>query len=194
MIKNLTPSFEVVRIASDQPVSVLADTRFSQFNSVEFFLDGPGPDGRTDVQALENLVPYSLFGDGGLNTAPNGQPLAEGEYELRVIAYQGKNRDGYAGPETVISLDVIHEASESESLAYPVPFTSEVNLRTKPVDLNNVRVRFVHSFGQVYDVSPDQVTPTEEGLRINVANLPAGPYTIQLQQADQVQTFRGSKK
>ena len=185
---------DVIRLAPDQPVSVLVDTRFSQFNSVEFFLDGPEPDGRTDVQALENLLPYSLFGDGGLNTAPDGQPLAEGEYELRVIAYQGKNRDGYAGPQTVIPFTVVHEASEGQELAYPVPFSDEVNLRTEPVDLTTTHIRFVHSFGQVHDVSPSQIEATEEGVRINVANLPVVPYTIQVQQADRVQTFRSSKE
>ena len=183
-----------IYVSPNQPVSIVADSRFPQYNSIEFFLDGPTPDGIPEIKALENYAPYALFGNDASNTVLNGRPLKEGEYELRVIPYQGKNRDGYAGAEQVIRFTVIHETEDAQVLAYPVPFTSEVNLRTAGVDKDNLRIRFVHSYGQVYEVSPSQVIATEEGVRINVANLPAGPYTIQLQQADQVQTFRGSKE
>ena len=185
---------DVISLARNQPVSILVDSRYPQYNSMEFFLDGPSPDGIDEVRALENLVPYAIFGDDGLNTDPNGRPLAAGEYEVRVIPYQGKNRDSYAGPEEVVRFTVVRPITTRQELAYPVPFTHEVNLRTEPVDMSQLRVRFVHSYGQVYEVSSDQITVTEDGLLVNVADLPAGSYTIQLQQADRVQTFRGSKE
>ena len=185
---------DVISLAANQPVSILVDSRYPQYNSMEFFLDGPSPDGKPDVQALESLAPFALFGDIGRNRDPNGKPLKAGDYEIRVIPYQGKRRASYAGPEEIVRFTIVDDASERQELAYPVPFTNELNLRTEPVDLANLRIRFVHSYGQVYEVSSDQITVTEDGLLVNVADLPAGPYTIQLQQADQVQTFRGSKE
>ena len=184
---------DVIQLASNQPVTVLVNVPSPPSTTVVFALDGPNPDGQVDVLTEENLIPFALFKDSGYEGEPNGRPLAAGNYELRIRLFSERNQGGFGGVEDTIRFTIANEAAEPTALAYPVPFTNELNLRTK-VNVTNAHIQLIHSHGQVYKISPDRVTPTEGGLRIDVTSLPAGPYTIRLQDIDRVQTFRGSKE
>ena len=177
---------DVITLARDQRISILADSRYPQYNSLEFFLDGPNPDGTDEVQALENLVPYAIFGDDGLNTNPNGRPLAAGEYELRVVPYQGKNRASYAGPEEVVRFKVTRDWSASP-VVYPVPLQDEVMIRVTAGEVSGLTLR--HAYGQTYSVPMSQVRASGEGIRVDLhgLNLPVGPYVLEVVHGGDIQ-------
>lgn len=85
-------------------------------------------------------------------------------------------------------------ATENSTAAYPVPFANELNLRVGEVNLADVRVQMIHSYGQTHEISPNQVSVTEEGLLINGTDLPNGPYTVLIWHAGRVRTFYVSKQ
>ena len=183
----------VITLARDQRISILADSRYPQYNSIEFFLDGPNPDGTDEVRALENLVPYAIFGDDGLNTNPNGNPLAAGEYELRVIPYQGKRRASYAGPEEIVRFTVVRGPSASP-VVYPIPLQDEVMVRLPAEEVSSLTLR--HAYGQTYSVPTSEIQTSDEGIRVNLRglNLPAGPYVLQIVQGGEIQHISVTKE
>ena len=66
----------------------------ASIGSVQMELAGAGTVGpRTAVTRTENVVPYSLYGDGGEN-ALHGGPLAAGSYVLRATAYRDRSLGG----------------------------------------------------------------------------------------------------
>ena len=180
---------DVLALSSDQKVTLLADAAFPQFNSIQFDLQGP-----ISLKRTENFTPYAIFGD--RRGQFSGQVLPPGEYHLSVIPFLGKNRDAYAGPEVKVRFTVVEQAdSDSEALAYPVPFEDELNLRTSTLDLSQARIELVHGYGKVYLVAASQVSQSPEGLRLQLrSDLPAGPYTLRIISQGQLQTFRVSKQ
>ena len=183
---------DIIALKADQEVTIVADMRFPQLNSAEFFLDGPDPDGKTDQRARENFAPYSLFGDEpeGLT----GQSLSPGEYELRVIPYLSKYRGGYAGPEEKFRFTITSDPSVDNALAYPVPLQDELTLRLSPEAVTQVTLR--HAHGQVYEVPIQQAQIVETGVRVDLRslNLPAGPYILQVVQSGEINTMAVTKE
>ena len=180
---------DVLALSPEQAVTILADVLYPQFNSLQFDLQGP-----LSLKRTENFIPYAIFGD--VKGALAGKVLPAGQYNLSVIPFLGKNRDAYAGPEVKVSFTVVAQGSNnSEALAYPVPFESELNLRTGSLDLSQARIELVHGYGKVYSVAASQVSQSPEGLRLQLrSDLPAGPYTLRIISQGQLQTFRVSKQ
>ena len=80
-------------------VSSIADV-----SSIQFSLNGP----RT-VNRIENIAPYSLFGD--RNNILSGSELPVGNYQLDVTAYAERNASGSKGETISVSFSVVESAS-----------------------------------------------------------------------------------
>ena len=175
-----------VRLTPDQPVTIIAYTTNFEDTGVEFFLDGPNPDGIAEVHAFENVYPFALFGDGGSNDNLNGRIFEAGEYELRAILYQNKKRNGYLGPEKIIRFTVITEGEEASTLVYPMPLQDEATVRLSAEVVSSITLQ--HAYGQTYAVPMGNIQVSEEGVRVNLRDLklPAGPYVLQVVQGNEV--------
>lgn len=83
-------------------INILADVTSAQHNSLYFELSGP-----VVLTKLENSIPFSLFGD--TNGRLLSGSLAEGDYQLTITPYLGKNKTGFAGKPFVVPFKVIDQ-------------------------------------------------------------------------------------
>ncbi|NJO00707.1 MAG: hypothetical protein HC880_02580 [Bacteroidia bacterium] len=81
-------------------LSIEALVSSDQVKSVRWILSGT-----INHQKLENVVPYSLFGNLGADFS--GQPLKPGIYQIQAIPYAEKNGQGSAGRPWIINFQVI---------------------------------------------------------------------------------------
>ena len=184
---------DVLSLDENQTVAIVVNPPSPGKNSVQFDLQGP-----LTIKSVENLFPYSAFGDTRTQSgfSLTGKVLPPGKYSLSIIPFLGKRRAGYAGVETVINFTVERamNAARSSSLAYPVPFNNQLNIKVGEIDLATTRIELVHGYGSVYELTPNQVVATDEGLQLDVSRVPSGPYVVRIREGGQVKTLRASKQ
>lgn len=84
------PSNDPVLVEENNSCGILADVGELNVSSVQFMLQGPSSG---DVfQKVENVAPYSLYGDSGGKC--HGELFQRGTYTLVVNAYSGKKASG----------------------------------------------------------------------------------------------------
>ena len=161
---------------------------------VEFRLDAPA--GRQGALRSEYAAPYSLFSDDRGDYF--GREAYAGKYKLTATPYYvnsaGKEIAGTSETIRFTFTDSQGNLAASAGIAYPVPFNETLTLRLGAVDMSQTQIQFVHGYGKVYQVSASQMSQDAQGLVLNLAQLPSGPYTVRVMNAGQVQTFRVSKE
>ncbi|MEO1652283.1 MAG: MBG domain-containing protein, partial [Bacteroidota bacterium] len=94
-------------IVKDRNLSFLIRTSPRLIGSLDMQLNGP-----VAHQQLENIWPYSLFGDvPGPDYA--GKTLLPGSYQLIIRPYTEKNKEGILGNEQIIHFEVLPEFTDS---------------------------------------------------------------------------------
>ena len=161
---------------------------------VEFRLDAPA--GQQGALRSEYAAPYSLFSDDRGDYF--GRKAYAGEYKLTATPYYvnsaGKEIAGENRSIRFTFTDSQASLATSAGVAYPVPFNETLTLKLGSVDLSQTQIQLVHGYGQVYEMSASQMSQDAQGLILNLAKLPSGPYTVRVMNAGQVQTFRVSKE
>ena len=161
---------------------------------VEFRLDAPV--GQQGALRSEYAAPYSLFSDDDGDYF--GREAYAGEYKLTATPYYLNSAgEEMAGTSETISFTFTgsqNSLAASAGIAYPVPFNETLTLKLGAVDMSQTQIQLVHGYGKIYQVSASQMSQDEQGLVLNLAQLPSGPYTVRVMNLGQVQTFRVSKE
>ena len=161
---------------------------------VAFRLDAPA--GQQGALRSEYATPYSLFSDNRGDYF--GREAYTGEYKLTATPYYvnsaGKEIAGTDKTIRFTFTDSQGNLAASAGIAYPVPFNETLTLKLGTVDMAQTQIQLVHGYGKVYEMSASQMSQDAQGLVLNLAKLPSGPYTVRVMNAGQVQTFRVSKE
>jgi hypothetical protein len=106
-----------LRTLPTRRVNVRADADPETVGSVVFTLR---IDNDTELRQVENLLPYSLFGNVGLTAAYNPYLLREGTYQLTVTPYAGSHGEGAPGETTTVHFTVVNEPGVARLLLVDV--------------------------------------------------------------------------
>ena len=168
--------------------------RQQRVRRVEFRLNAPA--GQRGALRSEYAAPYSLFSDDRGDYF--GREAYVGEYKLTATPYYlNSAEEEIAGTSETIRFTFTNSQSRlaaSAGIAYPVPFNETLTLKLGTTDMSQTQIQLVHGYGQVYEMLANQVSQSEQGLVLNLAKLPSGPYTVRVITEGQLQTFRVSKE
>ncbi len=134
----------------------------------------------------EQFAPYALFQDNGGNYL--GRQLAPGSYTLTATAYDEDSARGTAGLAKVINFTVVGGSGSGGGAVahvevYPVPTMGQLFVQV--ADAAGAQLRLVDMVGRTH-VVPTTVRGGE--LQIDLRQLPAGRYVLQVQTADGMAT------
>ncbi len=185
-----------------QSLNVRADVTCDRVESVQFTLSLNGqpvtlnnlglpvsqnlPNPQDPNVWTEQVAPYALFLD--IEGNYFGRNLAPGNYTLTATAYTQDSALGTAGPVKVINFTVVSGSGNGGAAAahvavYPVPTASQLFVQV--VNPAEAQVRLVDMVGRTHAVA---ATVRGGELQLDLRQLPAGRYVLQVQTADGVVT------
>jgi hypothetical protein len=194
-------TFDLINSSTDQVISSLsnggtvnnganinfkANSSFSGTKSVYLVLNGT-----TNRSRVENVAPYTLFGDSNGNYFNGSLPV--GSYSLTATAYSGTNLSGTVLGTKKISFTVASSSglafsNEVVASAYPNPVpASTVSLRLPEEVAGEVQYSIINTLGMEMEAGKSTVETAGEDLTIYLNSFntaPEGIYYVRVKTAN----------
>lgn len=172
-------------------INIVANTNPGMTGSVVFGLNG------NPVFNIDNNAPYSAPGDNG-----NGEffqlVVSPGSYTLTATPFTSKSGNGLQGMGKMVSFSVTGSSTARTAnpqgsglgFAYPNPAREELNINETAGVAGEVKIALLSALGQEV-VSERFYVPSETWhYTINVADIPAGIYTLRIINGKNVRSER----